>query len=63
MITVQTSNLSIMYINITDHKLANIFLNSLIVCALIMSVGNELHSSILLYGKSLEAICIKPQCM
>ena len=46
MITVQTSNLSIMYINITDHnyKLANKFLNSLLVCALITSVGNEFHS-------------------
>ena len=40
MITVQTSNLSIVHINITDHKLANKFLNSLIVHALIISVGN-----------------------
>ena len=44
MITVQTSNLSIVYINITDHKLANKFLNSLIVRALITSVGNVFHS-------------------
>ena len=43
-VTVQTSNLSIVYINITDHKLANKFLNSLIVRALITSVGNVFHS-------------------
>ena len=44
MITVQTSNLSIVYINITDHKLAKKFLNSLIVLSLITSVGNVFHS-------------------
>ena len=43
-VTVQTSNLSIVYINITDHKFANKFLNSLLVCALITSVGNVFHS-------------------
>ena len=36
--------MSIVYINITDYKLANKFLNSLIVPALIASVGNVLHS-------------------
>ena len=43
-ITVQTTIMSIVYINITDYKLANKFLNSLIVPALITSVGNEFHS-------------------
>ena len=44
MITVQTSIMSIVYINITDYKLANKFLNSLIVSALITSVDNVFHS-------------------
>ena len=49
MITVQTSIMSIVYINITDYKLANKFLISLIVPALITSVDNDRTPSTLMW--------------
>ena len=57
MIIVQTSNLRIVYINITNHKLANKFLNSLIIRALINAIGNEFHSFTAVGKKNIINVC------